>query len=171
MKKRYKIRQKIIDNLYNKITYSDIDVPKLTATKTELKVLAEEINVPYKELFDAHHGIPDTQARCVSDDGKHSIVLAFEGVDASISKYWLREGQKESNEMVYDKVKWLVPIIALIITAGSLSYTICTITETRQEIEEVKEELSALKAQKTTPNQNQSPPRSLTLDSSRVSHK
>ncbi len=40
-------------------------------------------------------------------------MLKREGISGVLDEYWLREGEKEANERIYDKTKWLVPVIAL----------------------------------------------------------
>lgn len=148
MKSKYIIRQKIINHLFTKITYNNIDVPNLANTKTSLTDVAIAINESYEDVFMAHHGIPDEQMICVPDQDYHYVMLVRDGIPSVIDDFWIREGQQEVNDRIYDKTKWLVPVIALVITAASLIYSIYTISQTKLQIESIKRELYELRAQK-----------------------
>lgn len=75
-------------------------------------------------------------------------MLKREGISGVLDEYWLREGEKEANERIYDKTKWLVPVIALAITAGSLLFSTWKIAHTKEKIKSVERELQQLKEQK-----------------------
>jgi len=141
MHKRYKIRHKIIEYLNTKVVYKDLDIPSLENAIAPLQEIATKINEKYEDVFKYHQIIPDTQAKCVVKDKQHCMYLLRGGIDAYVDEYWLREGQKEANDRIYDKVKWVVPIIALLITAGSLGYSIYSIRDTQSKVSRIERQM------------------------------
>jgi hypothetical protein len=76
--------------------------------------------------------------------------LEKNGYAAAIDEFWLREGEKELNEKIYDKAKWFVPLVAVIITAASLIFSVYTVQRTRNQVEVIKSDLEKLKLRQNT---------------------
>lgn len=134
--------------LYDKVTYNENHVPNLQETLTPLKDVSNATGIDYDLIIKYHHGIPDDQAMCHNpENGDHMIYLKRNGIDAAIEEYWLREGQKELNERIYDKTKWVVPVFALIATIGSLLYTVSTVKDTSQKVVKLESDLKEARGQ------------------------
>lgn len=149
----YRIKHKILCYLYNKITYTNNDIPQLTSTKSSLKEISKGIKIPYHIVYLAHHGLPDTQAKCILDNNinEHYMVMMEEGMDAVIGEYWLKEGIKNKNEIIYTRTKWLVPFLALLATFYTLTIATCNKSGTQdlsKRIELLEKELIELKEKK-----------------------
>jgi hypothetical protein len=125
---KYLIRHKILEYLAAKSVYYENGdkVVNLNDTNMSFHLVCEKICVPYEKAFKYHHALHvkgEEHVLCTVKDGIPYIGLLENGVAAAIDEYWLREGQKELNERVYDKTKWIVPVIALIVTVASVLYS------------------------------------------------
>ena len=67
---------------------------------------------------------------------------------AAIDKYWIREGRKDENERIHDRTKWIVPIIALIITIISIFYTMIKSAQSEGRINYLEKSIKELQLEK-----------------------
>ncbi len=145
MKRKYQIRHEILSYLYNKIQYNDIDAPQLSSTVSTLDEIAKGIGCEYDEFFRQHHAVNHGEhAKCITYHGEHCMMLCKEGISAVLDEYWLREGIKERNERIYDKTKWVVPVISAVIAIISASAAIYTILVTQDKLSLMQREHKAL---------------------------
>jgi hypothetical protein len=120
---------------------SETDAPILSTSWSSLIELSEKTGYKYQKILDYHHAIPDKHAICVHKENVHGMMLQRDGFEIAIDEYWLREGQKELNERIYDKTKWLIPVIALIITVGSLYYSISSVIDTQNKVSQQQKQV------------------------------
>jgi hypothetical protein len=151
---KYVIRHKILEYLNSKIVYYENSdkVINLNDTNTPFQEVVDAIGVPFKKAYKYHHALhikDEEHVLCSTHDKIQYIGIKEDGIAAAIDEYWLREGQKELNERIYDKTKWVVPILALIITAISLSYSAYTTRQSSNKVELIRLELEKLKRQNT----------------------
>jgi hypothetical protein len=146
MDKKYIIRHKILTFLFSKIEYDEVDAPKLSKTKTDLKEVAAVIGFTYAEVLNAHHGIPDSEAICVCGD-KHYMMLQRDGLDAVIEKRWMVAGRKKLYDGIYDLIKWIAPVCLLIITIFTTVRNVKLLNDNsnnKEEIEKLRIQLKAI---------------------------
>jgi len=146
--KKYQIRHNILAYLFSKMTLNSNHVPNLRATLSTLEEIAKGIGCTIEEVIKYHHGIPDSQAKCgFEGNNTHMMYLNRSGIDAVIDEYWLREGQKEINEKIYDKTKWSIPVISVLVTFASLAYTIYTVSKTKEKVSDLEVKLGKMQTQ------------------------
>lgn len=149
MNKKYKIRHAILVHLFNKMSYDKLNMPCLKTSRSSLDEIARMTGYNYDEVWTAHHGIPEDLAFCTCEvKNEHCMELAIDGIAAAIDNYWIRQGEIELNERIYDKTKWIAPIATLIIAIASLIYTILSISHTQKKLILLEKEILQLKQQK-----------------------
>ena len=149
--KRYIIRQAILNHLKSKIDKKTGEEKDLNLSHTSLHDLAQRLKISFREVLEYHHALHQlNHINSTIHGGKYYIVLEKNGYAAAIDEFWLREGEKELNEKIYDKAKWFVPLVAVIITAASLIFSVYTVQRTRNQVEVIKSDLEKLKLRQNT---------------------
>ena len=138
--------------MYRKMSDDPLHQTRLNKTWTSLSDIAAELEIDPKVLKRYHEGFHsfgkgNDHVRCEDRNGVFMIGLEERGLAAYLDDYWLREGQKELNERIYDITKWLLPVIAILITAGSLGFTVYTTVQNKNKIETIQKELDTIKQQ------------------------
>ena len=125
MRAKYKYRHKMLGYLYAKIKNEPLGNIELAKSKCLFKDMAADLKIDALLLREHHHGFHALQYDHVKCEGgkEFYIRLTEAGAFAYTDEYWLREGKKELNERIYDRTKWIVPILSLIIAIGSAIYT------------------------------------------------
>ena len=114
---------------------------------TSLNDLAKKLKVPFQEVYNYHHAMKQlNQVQYIQLGGKHYLRLEEDGHTAMIEEYWLREGERELNERIYDKTKWLVPVIVLILTIGSIIYSANKAQAALQQVHALQLEVERLQS-------------------------
>ena len=116
MKDKYVYRHKILKYLYGKLKDEPLHRTNLKASWTNFNEIASHLKINaalLKEYHQAFHSFEKDYVACKSSNGWFLIAIQEAGVAAYLDEYFLREGEKEVNERIYDKVKWIVPIVAL----------------------------------------------------------
>ena len=144
VKKKYKIRHSILTILFNKLKYNDVHFFNLTYSATSVEELATTLNLTVEEILTAHHGLTK-HINCNCASGHHIISISADGIDAYIDNFWLREGQKDLNERIYDRTKWTIPVIALIVTIGSLVYSTYKTDKALKKVDKLQNDFDNLK--------------------------
>lgn len=142
---KYKTRHSILSVLFKKLKYNDLHFFNLTDSSTSVEELAQILNTTVDNILTAHHGLTK-HIDCVCKNGKHLISINADGIDAYIDNYWLREGQKDLNERIYDRTKWTVPLIALVVTVISILFAIYNSNAVLNKVEKVQKEINLLKS-------------------------
>lgn len=118
----------------------------LPDSATSVEQLAVELNTTVEEILTAHHGLTK-HIDCNCASGKHIITLNTDGIDAFIDDYWIREGQKDLNDKFYDRIKWIAPIAALIVTITALGYNAYKTDKVLKKVGLIETELEKLKTE------------------------
>jgi hypothetical protein len=147
--KKYKTRHLILKSLFEKLRYTDAHFFNLSDSATSVEELASKLNTTIEELLTAHHGLTK-HINCNCSSGKHIIILNADGIDAFIDDYWLREGQKDLNDKFYDRIKWIAPIVALLVTVASLCYTAYKTDRALKKAEQIQIDIEKLKTDNKT---------------------
>ena len=149
--KKYKTRHLILSTLFGKLKYNDIHSFNLHDSATSVEQLATELNTTVEEILKAHHGLTKhIECDCLS--GKHIITLNDDGIDAFIDEYWIREGQKDLNDKFYDRIKWIAPIAALIVTITALGYNAYKTDSALKKVSLLEIEIGRIKNESTAFN-------------------
>jgi hypothetical protein len=156
VKRKYIIRHEMLKYLYSKAEYDDNHVIGLRFTLSTLNEISEKLKIPIEEITLFHHAFKE-EATCTQKNGMHSMELTEKGIDYVVDEYWLREGEKELNERIYDKTKWSIPVLALILTVVSLIITTCTVVRTNKKVKSIEEELQNIRNEKAPGFQFQKP--------------
>lgn len=136
----------MLDHLKSRIDKKPGEEKDLNLSHTSLHDLAQKLKISFQEAFDYHHALHQhNHINSTMHGGKYYIALEKDGYAAAIDEFWLREGERELNEKIYDKAKWLVPLSALIITSASLIFSIHVLQRTRNQVELIKSDLEKLK--------------------------
>ena len=143
---KYVIRHKILEYLNSKIVYYENTdkIINLNDTNTPFQEVIDVIGVPFEKAYKYHHALhikDEEHVLCSTHNGIQYIGIMENGIAAAIDEYWLREGQKELNERIYDKTKWIVPVVALIVTIGSILYSAIKVQGVQEKVNKVQEEL------------------------------
>lgn len=155
MKAKYIYRHRTLKYLYDKIKNEPLHHTDLRKSWSNFNDIATHLKIDAKTLKEYHEGfhfVDKEHVACKSSNGHFLIGIEEAGVAAYLDDYWLREGEKELNERIYDKVKWMIPIAALLITAFSLAFTVYTIQRTRNKVELIESRLNTLEQQKKPEN-------------------
>jgi hypothetical protein len=140
----------MLKHLQSRVDKKSEDEIDLNLSHTSLHDLAQKLKISNKETYDYHHALLQrNHIKSAFLGGKRYIALEENGYAAAIDEFWLREGQRELNEKIYDKAKWMVPLLALVITAASLAFSAYTGQQTKKQIDIVKSDLQKLKAGKS----------------------
>lgn len=149
---KYVIRHKILEFLNSKIVYYENSdkVINLNDSNIPFQEVIDAIGVPFEKAYKYHHAFhikDEEHVKCSTHKGIQHIGILENGIAAAIDEYWLREGQKELNERIYDKTKWIVPVIALIVTIGSILYSAIKVQGMQGKVNKVQEELKSIQQQ------------------------
>lgn len=144
--KKYLYRHKMLEYLYSKIKNEPLHEVDLKKSKSSFKEMADFLSIDPKLLREYHqafHGFDDKEdhVKCFNERGEYVIGIDEPGIRAYLDDYWINEGEKDLNERIYNKTKWIVPVFALIITIVSLSISITTIKQTQRKAEQLDKEL------------------------------
>jgi hypothetical protein len=119
MHPKYKYRHRLLGYLYNKLDHDQLENVEITKSRTRFREVAEALKIDPFLLKEYHHALHinsiDQHVKCEGGE-EYWIRLTEAGVFAYTDDYWLREGEKERNERIYDKIKWKLPIISLILS-------------------------------------------------------
>ena len=146
VKKKFKIRHRILNTLFNKLKYNDVHFFNLADSATSVEELALTLKLTVEEILTSHHGLTK-HINCNCKSGQHIISISTDGIDAYIDSYWLREGQKDLNERIYDRIKWTIPVIALIVTIGSLTYSAYKTEKALKKVDKLQRDFDSLKTE------------------------
>jgi hypothetical protein len=144
------MRHQILKVLNKKLNSNHELTIKRELNNSNMKIddLLKELNMPYQEFQNCHlamHFAKENQLKCTVNDNGLVVGLEEAGVAAFVDDYWLREGNKDLNERIYDKTKWLIPLLALLITATSLTYAAYTTQQNSKKVQSIELELQRLK--------------------------
>ena len=148
IQKKYVIRHAILAFLKSRIDKQPGEGKDLNLSHTSLHEIAKKLKVSDQEVYDhqyvmrQHHQIKSTLL-----GGKYYFVLEENGYAAYIDSFWLREGERELNERIYEKMKWLTPLVALLITSAALIISIYLLQQNIAKVQALKLELETLKSQ------------------------
>ena len=143
--KKYKCRHLMLEHLYSKIKYEPLHKVELEKSKSSFVEMANHLKLDAMYLRECHQGFhtfDNDQVKCFNEGDNFIIGITDSGINAYLDKYWLREGQKELNERIYDKTKWVIPLVALVITFISLLYSASIVRDTRKELQELKDKIN-----------------------------
>ena len=127
------------------------DERDMNLSHTSLHDLAQKLKISHNQVFEYHFALNQhNHIKSVILGGKHYMVLEENGYSAAIDEFWLREGQPDLNEKIYDKAKWFTPLLALVITAASLIFSVYTLQQTKKQIDSINRDLERLKTQQKT---------------------
>lgn len=146
IKKKYVYRHKMLEYLYSKIKDEPLHEVDLKKSKSSFKEMADFLSIDPKLLREYHqsfHGFDDKEdhVKCFNERGEYIIGIDEPGIRAYLDDYWINEGEKDLNERIYNKTKWVVPLIALVITAISLGYSVYSIRQTQQKVQILEKQL------------------------------
>lgn len=145
--KKYVIRHAMLKHLKSRVDRKTSDEIDLNLSHTSLYDLAQKLKITYAEAYDYHFALSQhNHIKSVVLGGKHYVALQESGYAAAIDEFWLREGQRELNEKVYNKTHWMVPVLALVISVASLLFSVYILQQTKKEIRTVRFEVQELKA-------------------------
>ena len=143
--KKYKYRHEILKYLFTKIKYEPLHNIDLNKSKSSFEEIAKYLNVDVIYLRECHQGLhtfDKDHVGCSNVNDTFFIGITDAGMSAYLDNYWLREGQKELNERIYDKTKWVVHLLALLITFISLLYSVSTIRDINKQVQELKDKIN-----------------------------
>jgi hypothetical protein len=132
--------------LYDKIKDEPIHEIDLNKSTTGFKKMATDLEIdPYllREYHHGFHGFEKDHVQCAKHTGDISITEA--GIRACLDGFWKREGERELNERIYDTTKWIIPVLALIVTLFSVFYSVYRVSVMSDQIKRVEKELQELK--------------------------
>jgi len=148
---KYKYRHLMLAYLYAKIKYEPLHKVELPKSKSSFVEMANHLKVDAIYLRECHQGFhtfDNDHVQCFNEGDNFIIGITDAGINAFLDNYWLREGQKELNERIYDKTKWTVPLFALLVTLLSLLYSAYTIRQTRIKVEQLEEKYNKIEVLK-----------------------
>jgi hypothetical protein len=150
IKKKFVYRHLILKTLYDKIKETPLNHQMdLNKTEMEFKQLALQLKIDELKLLEYHeglHGFPKDEQHviCKHLNGICRIYLDEPGIRAYLDEYWLRAGRLEVNERIYDRTKWLVPIIALLVTIGTIIFSNSTIRQLKNKQQQLQGQINGL---------------------------
>ncbi len=145
--KKYVCRHKILEYLYLKIKFEPLHNINLLKSKSSFVEMANNLKLDAMYLRECHQGFHTFEkdhVACFNEGDNFIIGITEPGINAYLDNYWIREGHKELNERIYEKTKWSVPLIALIITVLSLLYSVNTVRDIHIKIEQLEEKYKTL---------------------------
>ena len=143
--KKYKYRHRMLEHLYSKIKYEPLHHIQLEKSKSSFVEMANILKVDAMYLRECHqgfHNFDKDHVQCFNEGDNFIIGITEQGIFAYLDNYWLREGQKELNERIYDKTKWVVPLLALLVTFISLLYSASIVRNINKEVQQLKDKIS-----------------------------
>jgi hypothetical protein len=136
----------MLQHLKSRLDKKPGDERDLNLSHTSLYDLAQKLKISYEEAYEYHFALNQRQhTKTTVLGGKHYVALEENGYAAAIDEFWLSEGQRVLNEKIYDKAKWIVPLLALAITAASLIFSAYTTQQTKRQIEIISADLQKLR--------------------------
>ena len=144
--KKYVIRNAMLKYLKSRVDKKAGDEMDLNLSHTSLYDLAQKLKIPFGEAYDYHFALTQhNHLKSLILGGKHYVALQENGYAAVIDEFWLREGQRELNEKIYDKAHWVAPVLALLISVASLIFSAYSSQQTKKELVTLKSEVLELK--------------------------
>lgn len=145
--KRFRVKHEILSYLHSKLQYNENHIFNTNDSISSLEEIAKGTGIPFSDVVKYHHLINDSEAKCLPTSGKnkeHKMIIDRAGIDAVIERKWIREGNKELNERIYDRTKWVLPLLAILLTVASLWYSVYTIQRTTQRIASLQKDVTVL---------------------------
>lgn len=145
--KKYKCRHLMLEHLYSKIKYEPLHRIELEKSKSSFVEMANHLKLDAMYLRECHQGFhtfDNDHVKCFNDGDNFIIGITDAGINAYLDNYWIREGHKELNERIFEKTKWAVPLLALVITILSLLYSAFIVRESNIKIYKLEERLNKL---------------------------
>jgi len=150
IKKKYVYRHKMLEFLYEKVRNEPLHSTDLKKSKSSFKEMADFLKIDarlLREFHQAFHGFKDDEdhVKCFNENNEYIIGIQEPGIRAYLDDYWMNEGEKDLNERIYNKTKWIIPVFALLITAASLMYSINSIRQTQMKVQAIEQQISDYK--------------------------
>lgn len=148
MDKRFKYRHLMLEYLYKKVKHEPLHNQDLRKSETDFGEMALDLNVDPFDLREYHEGFHNFDDEgnehviCDCDEGGvRKMYIKSKGMMAYLDKHWLKEGIKDQNERIYDTTKWLIPVVALLVTAFALIYSIVTVSHIKGKVKSLEQRL------------------------------
>ncbi len=132
--------------LHDKIKDEPLHKTDLMKSKSSFKEMADVLKIDarlLREYHQAFHGFKDDEdhVKCFNEKNEFFIGIQEPGIRAFLDDYWISEGEKDLNERIYNKTKWIVPVFALIVTVFSLWYSTKTVKQTQIKVNSLEKRL------------------------------
>jgi len=129
IKKAYTIRHAILEYLYNKLDQTTLHKTELTKSITSVEEISTYLNITpieFKKYHMSFHSFAKDldHVQCFATHNKYTIGITEAGIIAYLDDYWIKEGQKELNDKVYNVTKWALPIVTFLISLAALILSI-----------------------------------------------
>ncbi len=147
MKKRYKIRHQILEQLFSSaVTEKNPQLPKLRTSNVEIAKLT---GIPIHDI-DTYHELLHEEGEvdcCFDQKGLHEMLITSKGRQSFIDKKFLKEGRKEFWDGLYDPLKIILPVISILVAAVALylnSLSASRVDNLKSQVEELSLQLDSL---------------------------
>ena len=101
------------------------------------------MDIPFTDLYDYQFALlQNNHIRLTQMGEKFYVNIEEKGYAAFIDEYWLREGYKECNERIYNKTKWIILLLVVIMSAATLIFSVYTIRNMNNRIETLQKILN-----------------------------
>jgi hypothetical protein len=85
-------------------------------------------NLKLSDVIDYHELLVDrSHVHCKFENNIHNIMLLKDGRTALVEKNYLKEGRKNFSDSMHDNIKWITPLIAVIISLMALGISACAL--------------------------------------------
>jgi hypothetical protein len=121
---KYKVRHQILQNLYEKLDTASRDHKMdLSESTTTMRQLATALKINHQDVRKWHmslHVPEDEHVECDCESKEFVMSITEAGMIAYLDDYWLREGEKDLNDRIYNVSRWALPLAALLISILAL---------------------------------------------------
>lgn len=141
--KKYSARHALLGYLKAKVDKKPGPEKDMNISHTSLHELAKKMDIPFTDLYDYQFALlQNNHIRLTQMGEKFYVNIEEKGYAAFIDEYWLREGHKECNERIYNKTKWIILLLVVIMSAATLIFSIYTIRKMNNRIETLQKILN-----------------------------
>jgi hypothetical protein len=139
--KSYIVRHKILESLYNDWEENEQSERLVGSIKIATKL---NISVGDVQIWQGHL-VEKGEISSSDIDGQAMMSIQFSGRNAYTEKKYLKEGRKKLWDDINDRTRILIPLAALIVSIGSLIWTIRVNNNLSVRIKNIEDQLSKKK--------------------------
>jgi len=143
---KHKTQNQILEHLNKKVPSHNYTSSIWDDTETPHTEIAIFYRIDDYLVVKYHESLVDRKfITCQLKDGIHYLKLQMDGRMAYLEDTLIEEGRKISNDKKYDVVKWSMPLLAVLVSLGTLIFTIVQKNKTDTKLLQLESKIEHLK--------------------------